>query len=61
MAARKKAAPALGKIATGFEGFDAVTGGGLPAGRVTVVAGSAGAGCSWPAAIAIRARRDRIS
>lgn len=46
MARRKKAAPQLRKVATGFDGFDAVTGGGLPDGRVSVIAGGAGTGKS---------------
>ena len=35
---------ALPKCPTGIEGLDAITGGGLPAGRPTLVSGSAGAG-----------------
>jgi hypothetical protein len=35
MARRTKAAPELRKVATGFDGFDAVTGGELPDGRVS--------------------------
>ena len=31
-------------VPTGIPGFDAITGGGLPAGRVTVVVGEAGSG-----------------
>lgn len=46
MARRKKAQPQLRKVATGFDGFDAVTGGGLPDGRVSVIAGGAGTGKS---------------
>src|SRR5580658_6457165 len=34
----------LAKAATGIEGLDEVTGGGLPAGRPTLVCGSAGCG-----------------
>ena len=36
--------PALPKAATGIEGFDAVTFGGLPAGRPSLVCGAAGCG-----------------
>jgi circadian clock protein KaiC len=36
--------PALEKAPTGIRGLDEITGGGLPRGRVTLVAGSAGAG-----------------
>lgn len=36
--------PGLAKSPTGITGLDQVTGGGLPAGRVTLVAGGAGAG-----------------
>ena len=36
--------PGGGKIATGIPGFDGMTGGGLPRGRVTAVIGGAGAG-----------------
>jgi circadian clock protein KaiC len=36
--------PNLEKAATGIPGLDQITGGGLPRGRVTLVAGSAGAG-----------------
>ena len=36
----------LVKAATGIQGFDEVTGGGLPKGRVTLVCGSAGCGKS---------------
>ena len=38
------APPALPKAPTGIRGLDEITGGGLPAGRPTLVAGSAGAG-----------------
>lgn len=38
------AGPALPKAQTGIRGFDQITGGGLPRGRATLVAGSAGAG-----------------
>jgi len=37
-------APGLQKEQTGISGFDEITGGGLPAGRPTLVCGSAGAG-----------------
>ncbi len=36
--------PGLKKAPTGIGGLDQITGGGLPRGRVTLVAGSAGAG-----------------
>ena len=36
--------PDLEKAPTGIPGLDQITGGGLPLGRVTLVAGSAGAG-----------------
>src|ERR1700691_1678474 len=36
--------PTLDKTPTGISGLDQITGGGLPRGRVTLVAGSAGAG-----------------
>ena len=35
--------PGLEKAPTGIPGLDQITGGGLPRGRVTLVAGSAGA------------------
>ena len=38
--------PLLEKIPTGIDGFDEITGGGLPAGRPTLVCGSAGCGKS---------------
>src|SRR5580692_10132795 len=38
--------PLLKKVPTGIEGFDEVTGGGLPAGRPSLVCGSAGCGKS---------------
>jgi circadian clock protein KaiC len=38
------AGPGLAKAPTGISGLDQITGGGLPLGRVTLVAGSAGAG-----------------
>ena len=37
-------AEALQKVPTGIHGFDEITGGGLPEGRVSLVAGSAGSG-----------------
>jgi circadian clock protein KaiC len=40
------AGPGLEKAPTGIRGLDQITGGGLPRGRVTLVAGSAGAGKS---------------
>src|SRR6202167_2323200 len=36
--------PGLEKVPTGIPGLDQITAGGLPRGRVTLVAGSAGAG-----------------
>ena len=36
--------PALAKALTGIDGFDEITGGGLPRGRTSLIAGSAGAG-----------------
>jgi circadian clock protein KaiC len=36
----------LKKVPTGINGFDEITGGGLPAGRPTLVCGSAGCGKS---------------
>ena len=35
---------AIPKVATGISGFDAISGGGLPAGRLTAIVGAAGAG-----------------
>jgi circadian clock protein KaiC len=40
----KASMPALAKAPTGIAGFDEITGGGLPRGRTSLVAGSAGAG-----------------
>jgi circadian clock protein KaiC len=40
----KKALPALAKAPTGIAGFDEITGGGLPRGRTSLIAGTAGAG-----------------
>ena len=36
--------PGLDRAPTGISGLDQITGGGLPRGRVTLIAGSAGAG-----------------
>ncbi|KJS07728.1 MAG: hypothetical protein VR73_08140 [Gammaproteobacteria bacterium BRH_c0] len=44
MAKRKPAQTALAKVATGFKGFDTMTGGGLPQNRISVLAGGAGSG-----------------
>src|SRR5215472_5418560 len=45
MAIKQKTAPAsLPKSATGIQGLDEVSGGGLPLGRPTLVCGSAGCG-----------------
>ena len=41
---RPNNSPGLAKVPTGIPGFDEITGGGLPAGRPTLVCGSAGAG-----------------
>src|ERR1700750_1070539 len=38
--------PLLEKVPTGINGFDEITGGGFPAGRPTLVCGSAGCGKS---------------
>jgi circadian clock protein KaiC len=38
------ARPGLVKVPTGIRGFDELTGGGLPAGRPTLVTGGAGSG-----------------
>jgi circadian clock protein KaiC len=38
------AAPRLTKVITGIEGFDEISGGGLPRGRLTAIIGAAGAG-----------------
>ncbi len=40
----KSAAPQLAKAPTGIDGFDQITGGGLPQGRPSLVCGSAGCG-----------------
>src|SRR4026207_2264452 len=42
--ARTPSAPPLQKAATGIPGLDEVAGGGLPAGRPTLVSGGAGSG-----------------
>jgi circadian clock protein KaiC len=42
--ARKIARVSLSKVPTGIEGFDEITGGGLPRGRTTLVCGGAGCG-----------------
>jgi circadian clock protein KaiC len=42
----KSVRPALAKAATGIQGLDEVTGGGLPKGRVSLVCGNAGCGKS---------------
>ncbi|WP_425228783.1 circadian clock protein KaiC [Sphingomonas sp.] len=42
----QRTAPALPKACTGISGLDAITFGGLPAGRPTLIAGAAGAGKS---------------
>ncbi|CAO4147793.1 circadian clock protein KaiC [Methylorubrum extorquens] len=39
-----KSAPALAKVATGIDGFDTITFGGLPKGRPSLVCGAAGCG-----------------
>jgi circadian clock protein KaiC len=44
MPKRKNPEPGLRKLATGFPGFDEMTGGGLPLGRVTVISGGPGTG-----------------
>src|SRR5512144_2471328 len=43
-AAKASAQSALEKVATGIQGLDEITGGGLPKGRPTLVCGSAGCG-----------------
>jgi circadian clock protein KaiC len=42
--ARKKASPRIEKAPTGIEGFDQITGGGVPRGRPTLVCGGPGCG-----------------
>ncbi len=42
--ARTESLPTLAKAPTGIEGLDEITGGGLPAGRPTLVCGTAGSG-----------------
>ncbi|HET9240350.1 MAG TPA: circadian clock protein KaiC [Oligoflexus sp.] len=44
MSSDEAALPALQKVPTGIKGFDEITYGGLPAGRPTLVTGSAGSG-----------------
>lgn len=44
MAKHKPSQPPLAKVATGYKGFDAMTGGGLPQNRISVLAGGAGSG-----------------
>lgn len=44
MAERKNPDSSLRKLATGFPGFDEMTGGGLPLGRITVISGGPGSG-----------------
>ena len=39
-----KPLPSLSKAPTGIEGLDEITGGGLPAGRPTLICGTAGCG-----------------
>ena len=46
MAQKSKESKALIKVPTGIEGFDEITGGGLPQGRPTLVCGAAGCGKS---------------
>jgi len=41
---KRTAPPSLAKVATGIEGFDEVTGGGLPQGRPTLICGGPGCG-----------------
>src|SRR5690349_19009768 len=47
---KRPSAPRLKKAPTGINGFDVITGGGLPAGRTSLVCGSAGCGKSLFAA-----------
>src|SRR5262245_25637864 len=42
--AQKSPSPQLAKAATGIQGLDEITGGGLPRGRPTLICGSAGCG-----------------
>jgi circadian clock protein KaiC len=44
MAIRRAVANGIAEAATGLRGFDEMTGGGLPCGRVSVVIGGAGSG-----------------
>jgi len=41
---RRRSIPQIGKAPTGIDGFDQITGGGLPCGRTTLVCGGAGCG-----------------
>ena len=41
---RKAQRPSIAKVATGIDGFDEITGGGLPQGRPTLVCGGPGCG-----------------
>ena len=41
---RRRSIPQIGKAPTGIDGFDQITGGGLPRGRTTLVCGGAGCG-----------------
>ena len=41
---KRTAPPSLAKVPTGIEGFDEVTGGGLPQGRPTLICGGPGCG-----------------
>ena len=41
---RQASTPSLAKVATGIDGFDEITGGGLPQGRPTLVCGGPGCG-----------------
>jgi circadian clock protein KaiC len=43
-ASQRHPSPTLRKVPTGIAGFDVITGGGLPAGRPTLICGSAGSG-----------------
>lgn len=44
MAKERARAPRLAKVPSGIRGLDEITGGGLPAGRSTLVCGAAGCG-----------------
>src|SRR6476661_5674905 len=41
---QRSTSPSLAKVATGIDGFDEITGGGLPQGRPTLVCGGPGCG-----------------